>query len=122
LWEVQYVSVDNTIDDFVPQPDGTFSLNAAGATKSIILPTFGLGLDQSVGPHFRWELKGSGFGLPHRAILGDGEADIALRYGRVEFIAGGRALHFRTTRRADHYDAGTLYGPYVGLRLYWNKK
>ncbi|HEV2202258.1 MAG TPA: hypothetical protein VGR73_20760 [Bryobacteraceae bacterium] len=122
LWEMQYVSVDNTIDDFVPQSDGTFLSNPAGATKSIFLPTFGLALDQSMGEHFRWEVKGSGFGLPHRSILGDAEADIALRYGRVEFVAGGRTLHFRTTRRADHYDAGTLYGPYVGVRLYWRKK
>jgi hypothetical protein len=122
LWEVQYLDADSTINDFVPQPDGTFIASPANGTKTMILPTFGVALDQSVGPHFRWEAKGSGFGLPHRSILGDGEADIALRYGRVELIAGARALHFRTTRRADQYNSGTLYGPYVGLRLYWRKK
>lgn len=122
LWEFQYLSLNSTIDDFVLQTDGTFNVNPTGASKSIYLPTFGLGFDGTVSPHFRWEVKGSGFGLPHRSILGDAEADVALRYGRIELVAGGRVYHYRTTRRSDQYESGTIYGPYVGLRLYWKKR
>jgi hypothetical protein len=122
LYEVQYVSIDSTIDDFQLQTDGTYNINPTGATKSIIAPTFGLGLDQTVSKHFRWEVRGSGWGLPHRSIIGDAEGDIALRYGRVELVAGARMFYFRTTRRSDQFLEGTLSGPFVGLRLYWKKK
>ena len=121
LYEVQYLSIDSTIDDFQLQTDGTYNINPTGATKTIILPTFGVGLDQTVSKHFRLEVRGSGFALPHRSEIGDAEGDIAVRYGRVELIAGARVYYFRTTRRADHFIDGTLSGPFVGLRLYWKK-
>ena len=122
LYEVQYLSIDSTFDDFQLQNDGTYNLNPAGATKSVLLPTFGVGLDQTVNSHFRWEVRGSGWALPHRSMLGDTEVAIAYRYGHVELVGGARLYHFRTTRRADHFIDGTVYGPYVGLRLYWKKK
>jgi len=122
LYEIQYLTVDTTVDDFQLQNDGTYNLNPAGGTKSIIAPTFGLGLDQTLGSHFRWEARGSGWALPHRSKIGDTEVAIAYRYGYAELVAGDKAYYFRTTRRADHFNDGTLYGPYVGLRLYWHKK
>jgi hypothetical protein len=122
LYEFQYLSIDNIINDFQPQTDGTFNLNPIEATKSISAPTFGLGLDQTLGKHFRWEARGSGWALPHRSKIGDTEVNIAARYGYVEVVAGARAFYFRTTRRADHYVDGLIYGPYVGLRLYWKKR
>jgi hypothetical protein len=121
LYEVQYVSVDSSIDDFQLQTDGTYNLNPVGGTKSIILPTLGVGFDGTLSKHFRWEVRGSGFALPHRAEIGDAEANVGVRFGHVELVAGGRAYYFRTTRRADHYNSGTPYGPYVGLRFYWKK-
>jgi hypothetical protein len=122
LYEVQYFSVDSTFNDFQLQTDGTYNVNPGGGTKSIILPTFGVGLDGTVSPHFRWEIRGSGFGLPHRAEIGDADADVAVRLGHVELVVGARAYYFRTTRRADQYNSGMPYGPYAGLRLYWKKR
>jgi hypothetical protein len=122
LYEMQYLTANTSIDDFQLQTNGTYNLNPAGGTKSIIAPTFGIGLDQTVSSHFRWEFRGSGWGLPHRSKIGDTEAAIAARYGYVELVAGARLYYFRTSRRADHFNDGTLYGPYVGLRLYWHKK
>jgi len=121
LYEIQYVSIDNTIDDFQPQTDGTFNVNPVAGTKTITLPTFGVALDGTVSKHFRWEVRGSGFALPHRSEIGEAEGNIAVRVNRVELILGARMYHFRTTPRADHFDSGTPYGPYVGLRLYWKK-
>lgn len=122
LYEMQYFSVDSSIDDFQLQTNGTYNIVPTGGTKSIIAPTFGVGLDQTVSKHFRWEARGSGWALPHRSKIGDTEADIAVRYGYAELVAGARVYYFRTSRRADHFNDGTLYGPYVGLRLYWHKK
>ncbi len=121
LYEMQYTTINTSLDDFQLQTDGSYNVSPAGGTKSIILPTLGLGLDGTLSKHFRWEFRGSGFGLPHRAKIGDGEADVAVRFSRVELIAGARAYYFRTSRRADHFNSGAPYGPYVGLRFYWKK-
>jgi hypothetical protein len=122
LYEVQYLTVNTSIDDFQLQTNGTYNLNPASGTKSIIAPTFGFGLDQTLSKHFRWEARGSGWALPHRSKIGDTEFAIAARYGYVELVVGARAYYFRTSREADHFNDGTLYGPYAGLRLYWHKK
>jgi hypothetical protein len=122
LWEVQYYSTSNTVIDFVPLSDGTFSPNSVSKDKNIIYPTFGLGLEHTISKHFRWEAKGSGFMLPHRATLGDAEASVAVRYGRYELIGGGKAYHFKTSVQDDNFIRGTIFGPYVGLRLYWKKQ
>ncbi len=122
LYEFQYLSLDNSLADFQPQTDGTFNLNPIAATKTISVPTFGLGLDQTVSRHFRWEARGSGWALPHRSKIGDTEIDVAARFGYVELVAGARALYFRSSRRSDHFVDGLIYGPYVGLRLYWKKR
>jgi hypothetical protein len=122
LWEVQYFSTNNSLLDFIPQPDGTFAPNSIGKDKNIIYPTFGLALEHTISRHFRWEAKGSGFALPHRSTLGDAEASVALRYGRIEFVGGAKLIHFKTKSHDDNYVSGNLYGPYAGLRLYWKKQ
>ncbi len=122
LWEVQRVSVTNEADEFVPNTDGTFSINTATGSRHLLYPTFGLGLEHTMSKHFRWEAKGSGFGLPHKGDLADAEASAAFRIGHFELLGGGRLLHFKTSPKSDQYNAGTLYGPYVGIRYYWKKQ
>ena len=122
LWEVQYFSTNNSLLDFIRQPDGTFFSNSVGKDKNIISPTFGVGLEHTLSRHFRWEAKGSGFALPRRTTLGDAEASVALRYGHIEFVGGAKLYHFKTKSRDDNYISGNLYGPYAGLRLYWKKQ
>jgi hypothetical protein len=122
LYEMQYTSINTTVEDFQLQTNGTYVVNPLSGTTSIILPTFGLGLDGTVSKYFRWETRASGFGLPHRSKIGDGEADVAVRWGHVELIAGARAYYFRTSRRSAQFNTGAPFGPYVGLRLYWKKK
>jgi hypothetical protein len=122
LWEIQYFSTNNSIVDFLPLPDGTFAPNSFAKDKNIIYPTFGLGLEHTVSRHFRWEAKASAFALPHRSTLIDSEANVAFRFGRVEFVGGGKLYHFKTKVRDDNYVSGDVYGPFAGIRFYWKKQ
>jgi len=118
LWEFQFVDVSNQIEDFTPNGDGTFTANPASGTRSIIYPTLGLGFEGTFSPHFRFETKGSGFALPHHAVIGEGEGSVGLRFGHLEFIVGAKAFHFKTSPKKDQYAIGTMYGPYGGIRYY----
>lgn len=122
LWEVQYFSTSNAITDFVPLSDGTFAPNGFSKDRNIIYPTFGLGLEHTISRHLRWEVKGSAFALPHRSTLVDSEATVALRFGHIEFLGGGKLYHFKTKVQDDNYVSGDVYGPYGGLRFYWKKQ
>jgi hypothetical protein len=118
LWEFQFLDASNEIGDFSPNGDGTFSFNPGSGTRSILYPTLGLGFEGTFSRHFRFETKGSGFALPHRSVIGEGEGSLGLRFGHLEFIAGARAYHFKTSPQKDQYVSGTFYGPYGGIRYY----
>jgi hypothetical protein len=123
LYEVQRISVSNEVDDFQTDSSGDLvNINPATATKSFFFPTFGVGIEHTLSSHFRWEARASGFALPHRAVLGDAEAAIALRVGHFELLGGGRWLHFKTNPQSSQYNIGTLYGPYASVRYYWKKQ
>ena len=85
--------------------------------KSIIYPVFGLGVEFVPSKHFLFEVKGSGFGFPHRSVYWDGEATAIVRLGPVEVFGGGKAYHFKTSPQKEEYFLGTLYGPFGGLRF-----
>jgi len=122
LYEIQRISVNNEVDDFQVDTAGVLSnINPILGSQSVFLPTFGLGLEHTLSPHFRWELRGSGFGLPHRGDIADTEAQIAIRVSHFEVLGGARWLHFKTTPKAAQYNVEDLYGPYVSLRYYWKK-
>ena len=112
LFEFQYVSARTTIN-------APFDLNATQAlgTRNIFLPTLGLGTDIVPSRHFRLEVKGSGFALPHRSYIADAEADAVVSAWRIELAGGARYYHFRTSPNSDQYVRGTLFGPFVSLRF-----
>lgn len=123
LWEVQRISISNTIEGFTVDTDGVLNSNSLSqGTKSILAPTFGLGLEQNVSRHFRWETRASGWAMPHRSVIGDLEADLAFRSGHFELLVGGRYLHFKTSPKGEQYMKGTVYGPFVSLRYYIKKQ
>ncbi len=78
LYEVQLVNAGvNAIAPFkavTTDSSGNTNDNTAHGTSNLILPTFGLGLEQKLGNHFRWEAKASGFGLPYRGDIWDAQA------------------------------------------------
>jgi hypothetical protein len=122
LYEIQRISVSNEVDDFVVDTTGALvNIHPILGSQSVFLPTFGLGLEHTLSRHFRWEARGSGFGLPHRGDIGDAEAQIAFRVSHFEVLGGARWLHFKTSPKAAQYNVQNMYGPYVSLRYYWKK-
>jgi hypothetical protein len=117
LWEVQLTSVNTTLDaPFKPvSAEGGSDFFGQG-THWFVYPTFGLGLEHLASPRFRWELKGSGFGVPGYAMIWDAELKAAYRFGRVEAVFGAKAFHFRTSPKQEEFVRATLPGAFVGLR------
>lgn len=122
LWEFQRISLVNSLLDLTPVGDGSFQPNQIDGTTSVTMPTLGLGLEQTIGRHLRWEIKGSGMGLPHKSDIVDGEAAIALRYNHFEILGGGRYLHWKSSPNKVHYNSGDIYGPFVSIRYYWKRQ
>jgi hypothetical protein len=127
LYELQYLNIssdsDSPNEEAIVNSGTTAYLSQssflASGSKTVVLPTFGGELEQEMGKHFRWEVMASGFGLPHHGVLWDGQADIALRFGKAEALVGYRAFHFETSSSSsDQYYKETLSGAYVGLRYY----
>jgi hypothetical protein len=123
LYEVQYINtgINMSAPFFTPTTDasGNTDYGTASGTKSVILPTFGLAMGSTFGKYFRWDIRGSGFGLPHRSDIGDVQGSIAIRLGKVELIAGERFFHFKTSPKSDEYISDTLQGVFAGLRFAW---
>ncbi len=112
----QYISTRTTVN-------APLDLNAtpSQATRNVILPTLGVGADFVPSSHFRLEVKGSGFALPHRSYIADGEADAVISAYHLEFAGGARYYHFRSTPKTDQYVRGTLFGPFVSVRFLFGK-
>ena len=122
LYEIQRINVSNEADDIQVDSTGAVTnINPIIGSQSVFLPTFGLGVEHTLGRHFRWEARATAFGLLHRGDIVDAEAQIAFRVSHIEVLGGGRWLHFKTSPNAAQYNVEDLYGPYVGLRYYWRK-
>ena len=123
LWEVQLVNAGtNVVAPFkavtTDASTGNTDDNTAHGSKNLVLPTLGLELEQALGHHFRWEAKGSGFGIPHRSDIWDAEASIAFRIRQVELLGGEKGYHFKMSPQAAEYFANTMSGVYIGIRYY----
>jgi hypothetical protein len=124
LWEIQWAGVTSDMTILSVDPSsGLATPKPTGHDFVIILPTVGIGLEHTLGRHFRWEAKGSGmsFGGRHSAIV-DTEASVALRMGRLELLAGGKMYYYRSSPNDDNYIKGTMFGPYAGIRYYFKKE
>lgn len=122
LYEFQYVNFGTSLyAPFVPittDAAGNTDTNSSSGSQHVFLPTLGGELEQSLGGKFRWEIKGSGFGIPHHSVIWDAQADIAFRLNKFELIAGEKAYHFKSSPQGDQYVEDTLQGVFVGLRYY----
>jgi len=121
LWEVQYVNMKTNINaPFAPTTDssGNALVNTATGTRSVVYPTLGLGAELHPTRNLEFEIKGSGFAIPHHSTIGDTEASVGYRLGAVELLAGGKFFHFKTSVQNAEYFKTTLYGAFAGLRLY----
>lgn len=123
LYEAQFVTVSGNFaapfKAVTTDTSGNTDDNTAQGSKNLIYPTFGVEFEEALGRHVRWEVIGSGFGVPHHGDIWDAQADLAIHVKQVEILAGGKAFHFKTSTQADQYFTDTLSGAFVGLRYYW---
>lgn len=113
LWEFQYTKVHTVVD--APYTTSITFTPAVG-DKSIFYPTFGVGAEYVPSKHFYLEARASGFAFPGRSVIGDTEANVAIRFGHIEVFGGGKLYHFRTSPHSEQYVDGTLTGPFFGVR------
>ena len=122
LYELQYTNVSANFaapfKSITTDSSGNTNDNTASGSRHVLLPTFGGELEQSLGGKARWEIKGSGFGIPHHGVIWDAQADVALRLHNFELIAGEKAYHFKTSPQAEQYFTDTLDGVFAGIRYY----
>jgi hypothetical protein len=122
LWQVQYVSIKSNYDapilSATADSSGNLTSYATTGSASFFTPTLGLGVAEYASRNFRLELNASGFAIPHHTTLWDTDASVSYRMGHIELRAGAKALHFKTSARAEYYLRGTLSGAFVGVRWY----
>jgi len=111
LWEFHVLQIKPTIVATVTAPD-----QPLGESQRSLLPAVGMGLEYVPSRHFRMEWRGSGMGFPNRSSIGDTEATVVGRIGRLEIFGGGKLLYFRTSPKKETYIQGTLWGPFAGIR------
>src|SRR5262249_12151767 len=120
LWQLQYVNVrtafneplkplfDSDGNPIVDPITGNAVAYHAKGSKSIVLPTFGIGLSQYVSRHLRLDGNVSGFGIPHHSTIWDADASANFRYGHWELRVGGKAFHFKTSTQGDFFLKNTM--------------
>jgi hypothetical protein len=121
LWEAQYISIRSGVSaPLAPVQDSAGNALQTSGTGSnwFIFPSLGMGVEIMASKHFRFEAKGSGFGIPHRSNLWDADAFFAYKSGQFEIDFGGKAFHFRTSAKREEYLRATMPGAYIGIRWY----
>jgi hypothetical protein len=122
LWEVQYTTIQSSIDAPLKtvqvDASGNPISNTATGSRRLIYPSLGLAIEKALTPHFRVEARASGFAFPHRATIWDADASAVFRTGPYEVAAGVKAFHFKTSPQNPQYFAATFPGAYVAIRYY----
>jgi hypothetical protein len=117
LYEFQYVSSKVSVS-------APLDLNSlpASATRSIFLPTLGVGTDIVANDNLHLEIKGSGMAFPGKSLILDGEAHIVARLKGIEIVGGAKFFRYRTSPNKDEFVQGRLFGPEVGIRYVFGRK
>jgi hypothetical protein len=123
LWAVEYTKVTSVLDTPgvlpVTQTNGLVTGGRISGGHSVILPELGIAAEYAIGPHILLRVDGMGFGIPHKADVWEANATIAWRIGHVEVVAGGKALHFKTSPNSSEYLVGTLDGAFAEARWHF---
>ena len=114
LWQAQVVRMNN---DFTAPLSTTATIPASGS-KTVILPTLGMGVTDYLSRNLRVEANASGFMIPHHGAIGDVDVMAAYHVSRLELQAGAKLFYFKTSTHADFYMKGLMGGPFVGVKFY----
>lgn len=120
IWAFRYMGVHTTVDS--PTEDN--AVNVANTSRliqdsHIALPEFGLAMEYQVARHALFRIDGEGFAYPHKSVVAEGGATLAIRAGKVEVIGGVKYLHFKTNPQKEEYTSGTMVAPFAGLRWHF---
>ncbi len=121
LWEAQFVDLGTRV--YAPlkattDADGNYVEVTGLGSKTLVLPTFGLALEDKVSPSFRWEVKASGMAYPRRSAIWDADAYLAYRHHSWELVVGAKGFHFKTSPKGEQYLKQTISGGYFGINWY----
>lgn len=100
---IQYTNISSGISGpYLPIEDaqGNQIITNANGSHRLIYPLLGVGIEYFLSKHFRVEMNASGFAFPKRAVTWNGDGFFAYRLGHVEIVAGGKALHFKTSPKS----------------------
>jgi hypothetical protein len=114
LYEIQYVSIGSSFD-----APGDVNAAPIYGTSSLFRPTFGAGFEYHPVRRVRFEMKASGFALPHHGDIWGSEASLVVRGWHFEASAGARIFHYKTSPQEAQYFTQTMWGPYGGIRFLW---
>ena len=120
IYGARYLVVKGVIDAPLKLPSGaTFAGVTALGNKQVVLPAIGLAPEFAISKHLLFRVEGSGFTLPHRSALWDGEATLSYRRQTLEVFGGFKAVGFKTSPKQDFFYSGQVYGGVVGLKYHW---
>lgn len=114
LYQAQLVRMST---DFTSPLSVTATSPGAGS-KTVILPTLGMGISDYISRYLRFDANASGFEIPHHGAIGDVNASISYRISKFEVQGGARLYYFKTSTNSDFYMKGLMGGPFVGVKFY----
>ena len=121
LWEAQATWVRTNLNAPLKpttDSDGNLIDNTAQGTNWFLAPSIGMGLEYIASKHFRFEIQGSGFEIPHRWYVWGADALGAYRAGKFEIFFGGKGFGFRTSPKRDQFVRAKMAGGFIGIRWY----
>ena len=115
-FDAPYLPTTDSNGNPIVDASGNQVVYATKGSKSLILPTVGIGVQHWASKTVNWEANISGFDIPHHAHAWDADASLNLRVSHYEVRFGAKIYHFRTSPNSDFWMEGTIYGPMVALR------
>ncbi|MEO8594970.1 MAG: hypothetical protein ABI759_16745 [Candidatus Solibacter sp.] len=121
LFQLHYINMKTVVDAPIlssTQDPSTGALISYStfSNQSILTPSFGLGVHQYASRHVHFEANVAGFGWPGHWYVGDADASVAYRTGKVELQVGVKGFIFRTSPKSDYYFRGSLGGVFAAVR------
>lgn len=120
IWGLRYMSFTQTVDSATE--DAAAGLGGSSfqvGTNFIFFPEFGLAMEYALQPHVLFRVDGAGFGFPHHSNMEDTSATLSVRQKNLEFLAGIKMLHFKTSPQKEEYEEEYYVTPFVGIRWHW---
>ncbi len=122
LWAIQYTNVRTGFDAPYTAPttdsSGNYITYNTTGINAFWSPVVGANSQYWLSKAIRLDATAEGFAFPHHWGSWELNGAVSVRAGRYELQMGVRDYHFRTSPRGDYWIRGTMFGPFVKLRLF----